>query len=258
MLHHEPKLNRAESSRINGAKSRGAKTPEGMFRSQTARYKHGLYSTRGFMLPGESVEEFTELKDQLIGYWQPTGFYEQTIVHQMAGNLWETFRLQAAKNDHIHDVRAGIALSLPKLRDNAKLNLMAENKATTDGGTIERNNARMNFLTRQRDQMERSLLRLERRGGDQWINPKLVDNKRQTASGHTRNPGRRTPGRHHFGGSLRRQRHQRAPPGDLQPAGRRAAPTTERAEAERGANPTSSTGPKPPSTSNPTTSKRKS
>src|SRR6187399_10424 len=164
MLPHEPKPNRAESSRINGAKSRGAKTPEGMFRTQTARYKHGLYSTRGFLLPGESVEEFTELKDQLIGYWQPTGFYEQTVVHQMAGNLWETFRLQAAKNDHILEVRAGIALSLPKLRDNAKLNLMAENKATCEGGTIERNNARMNWLTRQRDTMERSLLRLERRG----------------------------------------------------------------------------------------------
>ena len=97
MLPHEQKRNRAESSRINGAKSRGAKTPEGMFRTQTARYKHGLYSTRGFMLPGESVEEFTELKEQLIGYWQPAGFYEQTVVHQMAGNLWETFRLQAAK-----------------------------------------------------------------------------------------------------------------------------------------------------------------
>ena len=96
-----------------------------MFRTQTARYKHGLYSTRGFMLPGESVEEFNELKTQLIEYWQPTGFYEQTTVHQMAGNLWETFRLQAAKNDHILEVRAGIALALPRLRDNAKLNLMA-------------------------------------------------------------------------------------------------------------------------------------
>jgi len=164
MLPHEPKRDRAESARINGAKSRGPKTPEGMFRSQTARYKHGLYSTRSFMLPGESVEEFTELKNQLIEYWQPIGFYEQTVVHQMAGNLWETIRLQAAKNDHILDVRAGISQSFPKLKDNAKLNLLAENKATTDGGTIERNNARMNFLTRQRDQMERSLLRLERRG----------------------------------------------------------------------------------------------
>ena len=39
----------------------------------------------------------------------------------------------------------------------------AENRASTDGGTIERNHARLNFLSRQRDQMERSLLRLERR-----------------------------------------------------------------------------------------------
>ena len=65
MLVHETKNARAESARINGAKSTGPKSPEGLFRSQTARYKHGLYSTRAFMLPGESVEEFTELQTQL-------------------------------------------------------------------------------------------------------------------------------------------------------------------------------------------------
>jgi len=179
MSTHDQKLNRSESARINGAKSRGPKTPEGMFRSQTARYKHGLYSTRGFMLPGESVDEFTELQNQLIEYWQPMGFYEQTVVHQMAGNLWETFRLQAAKNDHILEVRAGISNSFPKLKDNAKLNLMAENKATTDGGTIERNNARVNFLARQRDQMERSLLRLERRAATSGStqNPLIINGR---------------------------------------------------------------------------------
>ena len=154
---------RAASARMNGAKSTGAKSPEGMFRSQTARYQHGLYSTRGFMLPGESVEEFAELQAHLREFWQPMGFYCLTTVNQLAGNLWETFRLQAAKNDHIHDVRANIAQSAPKLKDDAKLNLMAENRASTDGGTIERNHARLNFLSRQRDQMERSLLRLERR-----------------------------------------------------------------------------------------------
>jgi hypothetical protein len=132
-----------------------------MFRTQTARYKHGLYSTRGFMLPGESVEEFNELKDQLIGYWQPTGFYEQTMVHQMAGNLWETFRLQAAKNDHILEVRASIALSLPKLGQR-KLNLMAETRPPATA-------APSSATTRMKPHpsagpMERSLLRLERRG----------------------------------------------------------------------------------------------
>ena len=180
MIAHETKLNRAESARINGAKSRGAKTPEGMFRSQTARYKHGLYSTRGFMLPGESVEEFTELQTELRAYWQPMGFYDQTTVNQLAGNLWETFRLQAAKNDHIHDVRAAIALSAPKLRDDAKLNLMAENRASTDGGTIERTHARLNFLARQRDQMERSLLRLEKRSASGSTQNSLIPEFRYT------------------------------------------------------------------------------
>jgi len=155
---------RAASARINGTKSTGPITPEGLNNSQTARYKHGLYASRGFMLPGESLEEFTELQDNLREFWQPMGFYAQTIVKQMAANLWEMDRLQAAKNDHIHDVRASIAQATPKLKDDGKLNLMAENRAGAEGGTIERNHARLNFLARQRDQMERSLLRLERRG----------------------------------------------------------------------------------------------
>ena len=171
MLVHEKKNTRAESARMNGAKSTGPKTPEGLFRSQTARYKHGLYSTRAFLLPGESVEEFTELQTQLRAYWQPVGFYDQTTVEQLAGNLWETFRLQAAKNDHIHDVRAAIAQSAPKLRDDAKLNLMAENRASTDGGTIERNQARQNFLSRQRDQIGAQPPPPGAPGRDQRINP---------------------------------------------------------------------------------------
>src|SRR5687767_13670883 len=179
MLVHETKNARAESARINGAKSTGPKTPEGLFRSQSARYKHGLYATRAFMLPGESVEEFTELQTQLRAYWQPIGFYDQTTVEQLAGNLWETFRLQAAKNDYIHDVRAAIAQSAPKLKDDAKLNLMAENRASTDGGTIERNQARQNFLSRQRDQMERSLLRLEKRATSGSTQNSLIINGRQ-------------------------------------------------------------------------------
>ena len=49
---------RAQRARANGAKSTGPKSPHSMHRSQTASYKHGLYATRGHMLPGESNDEF--------------------------------------------------------------------------------------------------------------------------------------------------------------------------------------------------------
>ena len=71
---------RAQRARANGAKSNGPKTPKGMQRSQSASYKHGLYATRGHMLPGESNDEFLELKAQQYAYWQPC-FCQLQLAH---------------------------------------------------------------------------------------------------------------------------------------------------------------------------------
>ncbi|MBI2687598.1 MAG: hypothetical protein HYX27_14905, partial [Acidobacteria bacterium] len=134
MVPHSTKLSRAESARINGAKSRGPKTPEGIFRSQTASYKHGLYAVRNYKLPGESNDEYAEFQAQLRQYWQPKGFYDETLVEELVGILWESKRLHAAKNDHIHDQVAAVTRSAPKLRDQAKINLTAEVEVSIAGG----------------------------------------------------------------------------------------------------------------------------
>ena len=94
MLAHSTTASRAESARINGAKSTGPKTPEGMNRSQTAAYKHGLYAVRGYRLPGESNLEYAELQAQMLAYWQPKGYYDQHLVEELVGNLWEAKRPQ--------------------------------------------------------------------------------------------------------------------------------------------------------------------
>ena len=157
------KPNRAESARMNGAKSRGPKTPKGMYRSQTASYSHGLYAVRNYRMPGESNDEFAEIQSQLHHYWQPKGYYDEQLVEELTGIIWEAKRLQAAKNDYLHDELATITKNSPHCRDQAKLNLEAEKKVTVAGGSMDRFNARHAHFARERHRIERQLLRLEKR-----------------------------------------------------------------------------------------------
>ena len=156
------KLTRAESARINGAKSRGPKTPEGLQRCGNAAYKHGLYATRVHLLPGESNAEFAELQAQMLAYWQPKGFYDELLVEQLTGNIWEMIRLQAGKNDKVLETVASITKNAPRCQDQAKINLLAEQEVSVAGGTIERMNARLSHLARERQRLEREILTLKK------------------------------------------------------------------------------------------------
>ncbi len=161
----DKKTERAQRARANGAKSKGPKTPEGMHRSQTASYKHGLYSTRGHMLPGESNAEFLELKAQQYAYWQPNGFQAEFLVNQLVGHIWESKRLVAAKNDYMHDLLITVANNAPHCRDQAKLNLETEKLSVqTVNGAIDRFHVRLAFHNRETERLFRMLLRLEKRG----------------------------------------------------------------------------------------------
>jgi len=163
MIAHSTKATRADSARINGAKSKGPKSPEGMYRSQTASQKHGLYAVRGYRLPGESNREYAELQAQMHAYWQPKGYFDQHLVEELVGNLWEAKRLQASKNDYLHDELAAITRNSPHCKDQAKLNLEAEKKVTVAGGSMDKFNARVSHFARERHRLEGELLRLEKR-----------------------------------------------------------------------------------------------
>ncbi len=154
---------RAETARRNGAKSRGPKTEEGLHRSQSARLRNGIYATRCFTLPGEPQAQFLALQAELRAYWQPSGALPAMLVEQLVGNLWSTQRLLAAKTEHVLDHRVSVASANPALRDDMKLNLMAELSTLVAGGTRDRANAELNHLSRERDRLIRELLRLEKR-----------------------------------------------------------------------------------------------
>src|SRR5258706_15621921 len=76
---------KTEIARVNGAKSRGPKTPEGKAVSSMNALRHDLTASRP-ILPGESQESFDVLlkdyKDYMEEY-EPEGPGEIDLVHRM-------------------------------------------------------------------------------------------------------------------------------------------------------------------------------
>jgi len=76
-------LTKAESSRINGAKSHGPVTPEGKQRSSKNAVRHGLLA-KNICLNIEQPEIFQELLNDYIRRIQPTDPIEMRLVEQAA------------------------------------------------------------------------------------------------------------------------------------------------------------------------------
>ncbi len=89
---------RIDSSRANGARSRGPKTPEGLARSQSAALTYGLTS-RQVVLPGESEDEFRALRDAYLTDFRPRSTYEIDLVTVLAATRWRLDRLAAYEVD---------------------------------------------------------------------------------------------------------------------------------------------------------------
>jgi hypothetical protein len=78
---------RIQSSRANGAKSRGPITPEGRARSSQNAIRHGFNAT-SLVLGNESADEFEELFVSYIEYWQPANPVEMDLVEEMVAAKW--------------------------------------------------------------------------------------------------------------------------------------------------------------------------
>jgi predicted nucleic acid-binding protein len=85
--------NKAETARINGAKSNGPVTEEGKTISSQNSLKHGLTSSR-VVLPHESQEEFDSLEASIVNRFRPYDEIEHILVHEMASALWRLKRIE--------------------------------------------------------------------------------------------------------------------------------------------------------------------
>ena len=100
---------RSEAARRNGAKSRGPKTEEGKLRSSQNSVKHGMYA-RSIVLPGESQEEYDQLRDQYLAEFTPTGPAEHHEVETMLNAEWRIRRFRYMET-------AAIAEQMPNHRE---------------------------------------------------------------------------------------------------------------------------------------------
>jgi len=91
-----PTINKSESSRINGAKSRGPVTPEGKQRSSLNAVRHGLLA-KSICLTNEDPEKFKELLQDYLTRLQPTDNVELRLVEQLASAAFRLERFAGAE-----------------------------------------------------------------------------------------------------------------------------------------------------------------
>ena len=83
---------RAETARINGAKSNGPATPDGRAISSRNSLRHGL-TAKAVVLETESQDEFAALLDSFLDRFHPADPVEQELVETMAAARWRLRRL---------------------------------------------------------------------------------------------------------------------------------------------------------------------
>jgi hypothetical protein len=133
-----PKLNKAESARINGAKSTGATSPEGKLRAANGNLKHGAYSSRVIM-DGEDPALYNVLRSYTLDIFKPQDAVEAEIVDVLINTRWRLRRMEAAETDSLN---AAVLLNQPYVKAHFESIDVAHERALaiqSDSAHIERN-----------------------------------------------------------------------------------------------------------------------
>jgi hypothetical protein len=86
--------NQRLQSRINGAKSKGRKTPRDQAEPSKDKLRQSMLA-RTVVLPGESRERFDELHRCITAAVLPVDYLECTLVDKMTVNHWKQMRAWA-------------------------------------------------------------------------------------------------------------------------------------------------------------------
>jgi hypothetical protein len=91
----KPKLSRAETSRLNGSRSRGPKTQAGRDKSRFNAVTHGM-TAQSDVLPGENAGEFEAGRLDLHLSMNPRTPLEATMLDRIARNAWRAERTEVS------------------------------------------------------------------------------------------------------------------------------------------------------------------
>ncbi len=153
------KHTRAEQARINGAKSHGATTPEGIQRCRLINIKHGGFVAEAAVIPGENPKLYEGLLISLEDQYKPRNLAEFTIVHSLADAFWRQRRLINAAN---YEIKRQMFLAgdfEPAEHANlAAIHLTAE----TGSSVIHRLEARVRHYTREIARFQRILQSMQK------------------------------------------------------------------------------------------------
>ena len=147
----EQKQKRSEQARINGAKSKGPTTPEGLKRAQTASLQHGLYASTDTLRHTVDPRLFEEFRAEILTIWQPENLYITRRVNQLISAMWESERLQAARRKYMTELFE---------MESEILNL--ELLVSVKGSPMDRLDSRLRKLNLEISRTERDLLRLKK------------------------------------------------------------------------------------------------
>lgn len=86
-------LTRIETSRLNGAKSRGPVTAQGRLKSSRNAVRHGITSQKMFVLQNESPGIFDQLLECCVQRFRPQDALETELVMEIAAARWRLRRL---------------------------------------------------------------------------------------------------------------------------------------------------------------------
>ena len=95
------KLTKAEQARINGSKSSGPKTPEGLQRCREASVKHGMWVAHVSTFPHEAQIQYAAVLTALNDQFNPRNLAEAAMVGLLADAIWRAHRLSNLANSDI-------------------------------------------------------------------------------------------------------------------------------------------------------------
>jgi hypothetical protein len=85
----------SDTSRANGAKSKGPITAEGREKSSRNSLKHGYTAVDIILLDCDNSSEFQEMQDDYAATYQPASRVEQDLVDEMVISRWRLNRIRA-------------------------------------------------------------------------------------------------------------------------------------------------------------------